>query len=113
MELQQIKISKASDTLIKVASIVGAIVVIAGGYSFYINNFYVPKLEILEQDLDKGFAKIKYKKDIIILEGDSTFLVTGNWGVRLNVLNINGNSHYNQIELLKNGMVYNYIVRSK
>jgi len=109
MEFQEFKISKASDTLIKVASIVGAIVVIAGAYSFYINNFYVPKVEVLDADLEKGTANIKYRNTIIPLEGDSTFLVTAGWGVRLNTINLDGSSHYNKIELLKNGMVYTYL----
>jgi copper chaperone CopZ len=109
MEFQQIKISKASDTLIKVASIVGAIVVIAGAYSFYINNFYVPNVELVDVDLEKGTANIKYKNTIIPLQGDSTFLITGSWGVRFNNINIDGSSHYSKIELLKNGMVYTYL----
>ncbi len=109
MELQQIKISKASDTLIKVASIVGAIVVIAGGYSFYINNFYVPKVEVIDADFENGTANVKYKNTIIPLTGDSTFLITGAWGIRFNNLNIGGKNRYEKIELLKNGMVYTYL----
>ncbi len=109
MELQNLTVSKTSDTLIKVASIVGAVVVIVGAYSFYINNFYVPKVEVVNADLENGTANIKYKNTIIPLVGDSTFLITGNWGVKFTTINIDGSSHYHKIELVKNGMVYNYL----
>jgi len=113
METQIIKghFVKGKNTLITVASIVGAIVVIAGGWQFYQNNFYKPNkdLKVISVDYDKGTAQVQFKKDIINLVGDATWSLTGNWGIRLGVLNDGSGSKYNNIEIIQSGMVYDYL----
>ena len=47
------KISATTQLIIKVAAVVGGITVIAGGYSFYLNNFWKPTIEIVSVDFEK------------------------------------------------------------
>ena len=105
----KIKLSKTSDTIIKVAGIVGAITVIAGGYTWYLNNIWKPKVEVLSVDFAKGIAKIKYKNEVIDLEGDAIYWLNADWGIRLGSIHSDEQSYYNRIELLKKGMVVEYL----
>jgi hypothetical protein len=103
--------SKGKNTLIKIASIVGAIVVIAGGWQFYQNNFYKPNkdLKVLSVDYDKGTAQIQFKNDIINLIGDATWSLKGQWGIRFGILSDESGSKYNSLEITQSGMVYDYL----
>jgi hypothetical protein len=45
--------------------------------------------------------------------GDSQFLISGDWGVRFGSINKNGKVAYENIQLLKHGLVVEYLDVSK
>ena len=104
-----IVISRATNTIIQVAAVVGAITVIAGGYSFYLNNIWKPKVEIVSVDFNKGEAEVKVKDKKIQVYGDASFLIGADWGVRFGGTYIDGKYQYNRIELTKKNMVVDYL----
>jgi len=104
-----VKLSKTNETIIKVAAIVGAITVIAGGYSFYLNNFWRPKIEVVLVDFAKGNAVVKISGILIPIYGDATFSVGGDWGVKLGSNTVDDKIVYDRLELTKKGMVVEYL----
>ena len=58
-------VSKTNRILISVAAIIGAITVIGGGYSYYVNNFYIPTIKVISIDFAKGVAKVQHRKKVI------------------------------------------------
>lgn len=105
----EIKISKTTNILLQVAAIVGAITVIAGGYTFYLNYVWKPKVEILEVDFNNATAKLKFGNKELRLEGDALFLLGGDWGIKFGSTNKSGSTVYDRIELVRKGMVYEYL----
>lgn len=108
----KVHFSKTTSALLQIAGIVGAVTVLAGGYTFYLNYLWKPKLVVLEVDFTNGTARIEYKGLItkyIEIEGDTTFLLGGDWGVKLGTTTINGESVYDRIELIRKNMVYEYL----
>ena len=105
----EIKISKTTNALLQVAAIVGAITVLAGGYSFYLNYIWKPKIEIIYVDFANAKAKLKFGKNILELEGDSLFLLSGDWGIKFGSTTKNNTTAYDRIELIRKGMVYEYL----
>jgi len=105
----KLQISKTSNLLIKFAAVVGAITVLAGGYTFYINYFWKPNILVQEVDFTNGIARLKFGSKTIDLEGDATFLLGGDWGVRFGSVYNNGVIEYTRIELVRKDMVYEYI----
>jgi len=114
MRFDKIYTSKSTDTLIKIAAVVGALTVIAGGYSFYLNNIWRPKVEILSVDFLKGEATVKVKNSTFLIYGDSTFLINamGDWGIRFGSSRSNKDD-YDRLELTKKGMVVEYLKENK
>jgi hypothetical protein len=108
MDSQVIKtqFSNTTQTIIKVAAVIGAITVIVSGYAFYVNNFYIPNVLIIETDFPNGKAIVKYRGKELKLEGDAIFLISGEWGIRLGGNRLNDKYFFDRIELLKKGMVY-------
>lgn len=104
-------VSKTSDIIIKVAAFVGAITIIGGAYSYYLNNIWKPDVQIDTLDFDKGIAIVRVGKKSITVFGDSTFLIksAGNWGIRFGTSKYN--NKYDRLELIKNGMVVEYLKR--
>jgi hypothetical protein len=110
----KISLSKGNNLLLKTAAIAAAIVTLGAAYSFFMTNFYKPKVEVLSVDFDNGIAKIKIKghpDKIIDISGDTVYGITGDWGIRLGSVVQNGKLMYNRIELLKKGMVEEYLNR--
>lgn len=105
----KLKLGKTSEVVLKVAGIIGAITVIAGGYTFYLNNIWKPTVKVLDVDYAGGVAELQYGNTVIVLTGDATYLIGGDWGVRFGSTHINGQTIYNRIELTKKGMVYEYV----
>ena len=105
-------LSKTSDVLIKGAAIIGAITVIAGAYSFYLNNIWKPKVTIAEVDFEKGTAKVTVADKTYDIFGDATFLINnfGDWGIRFGTSKLNP-TKYDRLELTKKGMVVEYLKR--
>jgi hypothetical protein len=102
----KVEFSKQTQTIIKIASVVGAITVIAGGYAFFINNIWQPNVKIVSVDYDNGFATLKLPfGKLLQIYGSSEFLIGGDWGVRFGTTLKNGKVSYERIELIKKGMV--------
>lgn len=105
----EIKISKTTNVLLQIAAVVGAITILAGGYTFYLNYVWKPKIEVIEVDFNEATAKLKFGKKILELEGDALFLLGGDWGIKFGSTNKNGSTLYDRIELIRKGMVYEYL----
>ena len=101
--------NKTTQKIIEIAAVIGAITVIIGGYSFYINNFWKPKVQIVSVDFTKGTAEVKVGTSVIDIYGDALFQVSsgGNWGIKFG----STNGVYDSLELTKNGMVVEYLKR--
>jgi len=103
-------ISKATDTIIKLAAVVGAITVIAGGYTFYLNNLWRPVVKVLEVDFTKGTAKVQLENGTVIdIYGDALFMIGGDWGIKFGGKIVDGKFGYDRLELTKKGMVVEYL----
>jgi hypothetical protein len=107
MELD--KFSKTTGIIIRVASVCVAIAGIGSFYSFIQNNIWTPSINIVSVDYQKAIAQINYKSifgktEKITVYGNATFVIGGNWGIRFGTTETN----YNRIELVKQGMVYEY-----
>lgn len=109
MEGYKITLSDATQKILKIAGIIGAIAVFFNGYYLYINNVYVPTIGIVNKNYEEGYAQIKYKDKLMDIYGDATFSITGTWGVRLGSSRLDGKSIYNRVELINNGMVYDFL----
>jgi len=105
----EIKLSKTTNALIQIAAVVGAITVLAGGYTFYLNYIWKPKVEVLEVDFNEATAKLKFGRKTLELEGDALFLLGGDWGIQFGSTNKSGSTIYDRIELIRKGMVYEYL----
>lgn len=102
-------LSQTTQKIIQVAAVVGAITVIFGAYTFYINNVWKPKVEVLSVDFIQGIAKVKIGKDIIDIFGDASFQAAngGDWGIKFG----STNGKYDSLELTKKGLVVEYLKR--
>jgi hypothetical protein len=105
----EIKLSKTTNVLLQIAAVVGAITVLAGGYTFYLNYVWKPKVEVLEVDFNEATAKFKFGKKTLELEGDALFLLGGDWGVKFGSTKKGSSLVYDRIELIRKGMVYEYL----
>ena len=99
-------IKKTNNTIIKIAVVVGTITAIAGGYLFFINNIWKPKIEVLSIDYDEGVAKIKSGKKVIDIYGDASFSIVGEWGIQFGSTK---DGIYDRLELTRKGLVVDYI----
>jgi hypothetical protein len=107
----KIKLSRTNEVIIKIAAIIGAVTIIAGGYTWYLNNIWKPHIEVLSVDFANGKAQLKHRNTIIDLDGDSIFWINADWGVKLGSIIGNGGAYYDRVELLKKGMVVEYLKR--
>jgi hypothetical protein len=105
----EIKISKTTNVLLQIAAVVGAITILAGGYTFYLNYVWKPKVEITEVDFNNATAKLKFGKKNLELEGDALFLLGGDWGIKFGSTKRGDSLVYDRIELVRKGMVYEYL----
>lgn len=103
----RLKLSEGNKTLLKIAAVVGAITVIAGGYNFYLSNFWKPSVEVLSVDFEKGIASLMVGDKKIEIYGDAVFQVGGDWGIKFGQTN----GRYDSLQLTKKGMVVQYLKR--
>ena len=109
-ESVKVGFSNTTNNIVRVAAIVGAITVIAGGYSFYLNNLWKPKIEVMSVDFANGIAQVKYRGELIDISGDAIYWLNADWGVRLgNTRKANQQTFYDRVELIKKGMVVEYL----
>ena len=115
-DIIKVNVSKGTDVLIKAAAVAAAIVSLGAAYSFFINYFYVPKVEVVDVDFSVGTARIRilglYPR-IIEIKGETIYQISGDWGVRLGSSLIVGETKYNRIELVRRGMVVEYLQNPK
>lgn len=101
------KSDKHVKLLTTVAIIITSALAIAGGYSFYKSNIWKPKIVINSVDFDNGKAHLNINGRDIVLYGNSVLNAGSVWGVRFGTNgNDNNSSYYDNIELIKNDMVY-------
>jgi len=108
----KVKLSTGTDILIRAAAIAAAIVSLGAGYSFFLSYIYKPKIEVLSVDFGTGKARIKViglYAQVIEIEGETIYQISGDWGVRLASTVVSGESKYNRIELVRKGMVVEYL----
>ena len=105
----EIKISKTTNIFLQIAAVVGAITILGSGYTFYLNYVWKPKVEILEVDFNEATAKLKFGSKTLELEGDALFLLGGDWGIKFGSTKKSGTLIYDRIELIRKGMVYEYL----
>lgn len=105
-------VSKTSDVIIKIAAIVGAVTVIGGAYSYYLNNIWKPKVQIDSVDFEKGLASVRVGNTEYTIFGDATFLINnfGEWGIRFGTSKTRPG--YDRLELTKRMMVVEYLKRN-
>ena len=115
LETVKISLGKGSETLIKIAAVIAAVTAIAGAYSFYLNNFWQPKVEVLSVDFSQGIAKVKVGNDILDIYGDAAFAVSNNadWAIKFGTSKIDGVSIYDRLELIKKLVVVEYLPSPK
>lgn len=95
--------SKQTKTILNIASVVGAILVIVGVHTFYMNNIWKPKVKVLEVDYGRPYAKVQINdKKILELWGNDVVSIRAGWGVKVGSENA-------KIEIVKNGQVVEYI----
>jgi hypothetical protein len=101
---------KESKLILKVVAVASVITALAGAYYFFVNNVWKPKVKVLSVDFDNGFATVEMpfgrKVDIY---GDSQFLIGGDWGVKFGTVNKAGKTSYENLQLLKKGLVEEYL----
>ena len=103
----KVKLSKGNATLLKVAAVVGAITVIAGGYTFYLNTIWKPTVDVLSVDFEKGIASLQVGTKKVEIYGDALFQIGGDWGIKFG----KNKDKYDSLQLTKKGMVVEYIKR--
>jgi len=107
----KLKITKGTRTLVRIAAVVGAITVIAGGYTFYLNNIWKPNVKVLLVDFTKGYAELLFEGKKLILEGDAIVLLDGDWGIKFGTVLENNQLIYKSIILTKKGMLVDILKR--
>ena len=103
-----------SKLVLKIVAVATVITALAGAYYFFVNNVWKPKVKVLSVDFANGFATLELpfgrKVDIY---GDSQFLIGGDWGVRFGTVIKSGKVSYENLQLLKHGLVDEYLDTSK
>lgn len=109
-----ISLIKESKIVLKVVAIATIFTALGGAYYFFINNVWKPNVKVLNVDFDNGFATVElpFGKKVDIY-GDSQFLINGDWGVKFGSINKEGKVSYENIQLLKHGLVVEYLDVSK
>jgi hypothetical protein len=99
-------ISRGEEILLKVAAVSTALLGIAAIYTFYRNNVWEPRIEIVNVDYERGLANLKINGSPFLLKGDSTYLISADWGIKFGFTPTKDGKRINdRIEILKRGMV--------
>lgn len=103
-------LKQGENILLKTASIGVAILGIVSVYTFYKNNIWTPKVEVIDVDFDKQFANLKINDKPYTLVGDSPYLISNDWGVKFGfTFKPTGQRVSDRIEIIKKGLVWKYI----
>lgn len=103
-------LERENKIILKVVAFATVITALSGAYFFLVNNVWKPKVFVLDADLENGFATLKlpFGKTLEI-NGTSEFLVVGDWGVKFGTIIRNGKQSYENIQLLRKGLVVEYL----
>jgi hypothetical protein len=103
-------LEKENKLILKVVAFATVITALAGAYFFLVNNVWKPNVIVLEADFENGFATLElpFGKKLEI-NGSSEFLVLGDWGVKFGTKIIDGKTSYENIQLLRKGLVVEYL----
>ena len=110
----RLKLSRTSDVFLKTAAIIAGITALAGGYAFFLNYVWKPKVEVVSADFNTGKATIRVGTlfvKIIDISGDTIYQLSGDWGVRFGSVLQGSKLVYNRIELVRKGMVVEYLTK--
>lgn len=105
----KVHLSKANDNIIKAAGIIAALTIIAGGYTFILNNIWKPKIKITQVDFGQGLLQFTFNGKTVEIFGDTNYYLGGDWSVKLGSVSLDSGSKYNTIQLLKRGAVVEYL----
>ena len=108
----RLRLSKTSDIFLKTAAIIAGVTALAGGYAFFLNYVWKPKVEVVRADYDTGTATIRVGHlfiKTIDISGDTIYQLSGDWGVRFGSVLQGSKLVYNRIELVRKGMVVEYL----
>lgn len=99
-------ISRGEEMLLKAASIGAAILGVVAVYSFYKNNIWKPKIVVKKVDYPNAYAELEINGKPFIVRGDSSYLISYDWGVRLGFTpKADGKRYADRIEVLKRNLV--------
>ena len=105
--------SKTNSFFLKLAAFSTTALAIFGAYSFYKNNVWHPRIEIISIDYANGVANLKINGKEFVLRGDSTYIISYDWGIRFGYTFLaNGVRMYDRIEVTKRNMVHQIIRQS-
>jgi len=103
-------LERENKLILKVVAFATVITALAGAYFFLVNNVWKPNVVVLKADFENGFATLKLPfGDIIEINGSSEFLVLGDWGVKFGIKIKDGKTSYENIQLLRKGLVVEYL----
>ena len=108
----KVQLSKTTDIFLKTAAVIAGITALAGGYAFVLNYVWIPKVEVVSVDYTNGTATIKLGTlftKMIDITGDTIYQLSGDWGVRFGSIVQDNKIIYNRIELVRKGMVTQYL----
>lgn len=99
-------ISRGEEFLLKAASIGAAVLGVVAVYSFYKNNIWKPKIVVKKVDYPNSYAELEINGRPFILRGDSSYLISYDWGVKLGFTpKADGKRYADRIEVLKRNLV--------
>jgi len=116
VENKQVKLSlsRTSDVFLKTAAIIAGVTALAGGYAFFLNYVWKPKVVVVSADFINGKATLKVGTifiKVIDITGDTIYQLAGDWGVRFGSVLQGSKLVYNRIELVRKGMVVEYLTK--
>jgi hypothetical protein len=103
-------LERENKLILKVVAFATVITALAGAYFFLVNNVWKPNVVVLKADFENGFATLELPfGKIIEINGTSEFLVLGDWGVKFGTKIIDGKILYENIQLLRKGLVVEFL----
>ena len=106
----KLKLSRTSDIFLKTAAIIAGVTALAGGYAFFLNYVWKPKVVVENADFVNGKATLKIGTifiKVIDITGDTIYQIAGDWGVRFGTsIQPNGQRYFDRIEVLKRNLVH-------
>jgi hypothetical protein len=112
--MKQFSLDGGEEFLLKVAGISAALLAVFSAFTFYKNNIWHPKVEVVSVDYKNGIAKIIVNGKPFLLKGDSSYLISYDWGIKFGyTFKGNGERIYDRIEILKRNMVHSVIKKAE